>query len=231
MANMSTPSPAQSRMTDLFMLADVPWMATVVMAAAQPFGQLRESAGLPSYTPLLVALIASMLIALYWVRVAQHVSAGAALLVVPVVTMSLFSASIGANNVIGAATAGDPRVQNFQHQTELLQQQLELERQKTAIFVPPGNARAPSSFGFEPSAHVQPSPRGIFSWFISSAYAREPSPPPSPPRSNAPELVNGDQQEKLRAVEAKQKELERKRQDLVKQQQQPGGGAPLWKSW
>src|SRR5437870_8126087 len=126
MADEPIPFPTQKRMTDLLMLADAPWVATVIMGVSQPFAQLRDTIGLPAYLPLVVAFVVSVLLATYWVSVQQITKPAQCLLVVPVVAMMLFSASIAANNIAKAVATGSQTASSDNQRAEILQQQNEV---------------------------------------------------------------------------------------------------------
>ncbi len=234
-------STVQRRMTDTLMLADVPWMATVIMGVAQPFAQLGwKPDWLPqSWTnplPLFVALAVSGLMATYWVTVEQQGNRLQSLLITPVVAMMLFAASLGANNVAKAASTStpptvsdvQPQLDNVQRQNDLLQKQLDLERKRSAILaqpsVPPGanTSRRDDADGPPASRTTR-----MLAWIEGNAYAQ-----PAPAGPNATGLTPDQKQATLEELEKQQKELEKQQRDLEKQRaEMPLKDSGIWKKF
>jgi hypothetical protein len=230
--------PTQKRMTDLLMLTDAPWVATVIMGISQPFAQLRETIGLPVYMPLVVAVVASLLVAAYWVNVEQRAKPAQSLLIIPVVAMMLFSASIGANNVVKAAAAGKQstsdttsaaqRADSLQQQNDLLQQQLDIEKKKTALLGAPKGSQGMNTSSLDGTAaeHTAFLSR-ISAWLSATAYAQ-------PAGSQQNQHLTSEQRKKLEELDKEQKALEEKQQELKAREQRGESGAtpaPLWKSF
>jgi len=237
---MPDPSPVQKRMTDVLMLADVPWVAAVIMGVAQPFAQLDwkptwAPQGIPNPLPLLIALLVSCLIALYWVGVEEKASSMQALLVTPVVAMMLFAASLGVNNVAKAASTSAPateadlhqQLQNVQQQNELLTKQLGLERQKVSILAAPSAPPATTSRRDETGAAAPSRWVRALAWIEGEAQAQQP--PAAPPAG----LTAEQKKAQLDALDKQQKQLEEQQRQLEQQRgatPSPGTGS-IWKKF
>lgn len=228
MPDSATPAQAvsgsQKRISDLLMLTDTPWLATIIMGMAQPFAQLRETIGLPTYMPMLVALLISTLIALYWVVVEHRTRPGPSLLVVPVVAMLLFSASIGANNVVKAAATGPPAsapaAKDLETQKQLLEKELRIEREKNAILsssVPNAPTGASST-----SPNTAPGPGALLRWLAAPAYAQTGELQPSG--------LTHEQVQKLKELEQQRREIEATRRAVEEKDAEKRPGS-LWKSF
>jgi hypothetical protein len=164
------------------MLSDMPVLAGVVTALAQPSAQLRHTIGHPDWTPLLVAAVASLLIAVYHVQYRRNTQGREAWLLTPLVTLILFSAAVGANNLVDAARQGGGRTTQaaaaadqadvLRKQLQLAQEQLDNERKlnetllKELGVAPP--ARPPEA-PRKSSARAWPALRALADWLIPDA--------------------------------------------------------------
>jgi hypothetical protein len=216
------------------MLSDTPVLAGVIMALAQPFAQLRGTIGLPEWTPLVVAAVASLLIAVYHVQYRRRTQRREAWLLTPLVTLILFSAAVGANNLVDAARQGGGKVDQaaavedqvavLRKKLQLAQEQLDNERKlketllkELGIPSPPADTGTPG----KSSAHGWPALSAFASWLIPEAAAETEA-----ERRKRVEAALKKYQEQQQKLKEKEEQL---KQEAQRQEQQKS--TPLWKSW
>lgn len=229
---------------DVLMLPDIPVLAGVIMALAQPFAELRETLGMPAWTPLLVAALGSLLTAFYHVRFRRKARGAEAWVVTPLVTLILFSGAVGANNMVDAARKGgsarveqasDARreLEQLRGEFRLMQDALESERRLNQVLRAAVGAVAPSrptsalpAPGIDPGSWL----RGVADFLLAPAQAQSPAPAETPQDPRVAEA--------LRAYEAEQRRLQAERDRLREEETRQGedaaqqtAPAPLWKSW
>jgi hypothetical protein len=226
------PPAAPPKFGDVLMLSDTPVVAGVIMALAQPFAQLRATIGLPEWTPLLVAAIASLLIAFYHVLYRRSSQGREAWLLVPLITLILFSAAVGANNLVDAARQGGSRAEQaapdgeqvkvLLEQLQLVQAQLDSERAyRKALEEVMGGPAAPTSRSApkKSSMGLPDALAGLAGWLVPDAAAQTPE---QLRRVQEARQRYEEEQRRLKEEEERLKQ-EARRQDTQK--------APLWKTW
>jgi hypothetical protein len=229
-----TPPPgAPPKFGDVLMLSDTPVLAGVIMALAQPFAQVRETLGLPQWTPLLVAAIASLLVALYHVLYRRSSTGREAWLLAPLITLILFSAAVGANNLVDAARQGASRpeqaapdaqqVKVLREQLQVVQAQLDSERAlrqtlQEAMGVPASPADRPAPQ--KSSTDLRGLLARMADWLIPDAAAQT-----AEQRRRVQEALKRYEEEQRKLKEQE----ERLKQEAQRQEQQQS--APLWKTW
>lgn len=238
------PATALPKFGDVLMLSDTPVLAGVIMALAQPFAELHETTGLPPWTPLLVAALASLLVAVYHVQYRRKTHGPEAWLVTPLVAMILFSGAIGANNVVDAARKGSgsrveqasaavQELKQLQAEYQLLRSQLDSERRLNEVLRSAVGAGAkPKLSGVAPLRDAAPSLalRRMRDFLFAPAHAQT--------TDEATATLDPRVTEALRVYELEQAKLQEQRTKLrqqeeqkAEQQDQSRDQAPLWKTW
>jgi hypothetical protein len=233
----STPPAAPTqppRFGEVLMLSDTPVLAGVIMALAQPFAQLRETIGFPQWTPLLVAAAASLLIAVYHVQYRRRSRGREAWLLTPLITLILFSAAVGANNLVDAARQGGAKAGQaaaVTDQAELLretlrlaQEQLENERRLRETLLKELGVSPPAEDAGAPhkgSTLTWPALTALANWLIQNAAAETEA-----ERRKRVEAALKKYQEEQQKLKAKEEQL---KQETPPREQQKS--APLWKTW
>lgn len=221
----------------------LPTMIGIVTLISQPFAQdsLRAMFGSqrepPTWPPILVAALASLLLAVYRLRIVRRASAPQCAICVPVLALIIFASYATGNNAVFFAKQGYLHAGAEQEMTALRQERDVLqEKLKTAeatlmtisqaLGVPaPGGgtpqSAAPSRLGF--LRRLGP----------EAAYAQAPRPQPG--ESRRPEKIDVQKlQDALRGYQKQQEVLDQRLKEIKQQQekaretqQQP----PLIKSW
>lgn len=240
----ANPAAALPKFGDVLMLSDTPVLAGVIMALAQPFAELRETIGLPPWTPLLVAALASLLMATYHVQYRRKTHGPEAWLVTPLVAMILFSGAIGANNVIDAARKGSggraeqaggaaQELKQLQAEYQLLRDQLDSERRLNEVLRSAVEAGArPKLGGVAPLRDAAPSLvlRRMRDFLLAPAHAQTTDEATATQDPRVAEALRAYELEQARLQERRAK-LRQQEEQQIEQQVQSRDQAPLWKSW
>ena len=246
----STHGPADSTITDLLMIKEAPLLAGVVTVVAQPFGQLRAHYGdiLPDWTPLLVAATVSALIAFHYVKFVRKLPTPQAIYIVPLVMLIIFSGSIGANNLVDAASRGSTateasggsseREAALRTQLKRAEEQLRLEQDKGRLL---RQALELDPQGTAPAASTPGAMGMLPDFFIASAHAQptaEPRRPREPGRSTSPSPTSRDPEllKRLQELDQKTQQLQSERDKIkeeeeARKQRQSPAQRSLWKTW
>lgn len=242
------------KIADLLLLKETPVLAGVITIVAQPFAQIhqRYPNHLPDWLPLLIAAIVSALLSLYYVNKIKKTPREESLFLIPLVMMILFSGSIGANNLVDAATRGSQRPEAIKEidasgtflraQLKNVEQQLQIELERGRVFQKALNLQEPEKVSLESSSsslNVAPYLEGLLRLFVSDALAQQTKPAEQEsatkaPANRAPSMKT--KSELLRQLEA----LDKQQQQLKTEQSQLTAheiraekeyARPLWKSW
>lgn len=222
----------------------LPMMVAIVTVVSQPFVQDTTLAmlGLPVWFPHILAIVVAALLAIYkmmWMVDRAPVTEVAIL--VPVLTLVIFSAYATGNNVVyyakegytRADAAGQPSGEELaalRGERDVLNQQLQAAREligtlRRAISPPgPSGAIPPSA-----PASMQTTLRG---WLVADAHAQPPPPRPAAPQGER--LKVQQLEEALKKYEQQQRELDQKLEKIREGREKtraPQEQRPLLKSW
>ena len=213
-------------------------MVGIVTLISQPVVQAKTSLEWPGWLPYAVAIVVSGLLAYYRINVIRRSVASESAILMPLLTLVIFSAYVTGNNVVYYTKEGYSRpgatggasgaeLEALKTERELLQQKLQSAEELIRILrqaVPGAGGKAQS---FLPSL---PATLGILG--PDTAWAQE---PPAQPGGRRPEKPTPKQvQDMLKKYDAQQQDLDRKLKEAGKasgktpaQQQLQ----PLLKSW
>jgi len=229
----------------------LPTMTGIVTIVAQPFAQdsMKKMFALPEWLPALIALAAAGLLALYRIRIVKKSGFAECAILCPILVFIIFSAYVGGNNVVYYAKEGVSRtgvesvstgkaeeetLATQKKQIEILSAQLQnanemIKKLSTALNLSQS----------EPVKGEHPSVSSLFRLpgllGVERAYAQERESQPGEIREpSTPDTERlRELQEQLKRYEQTQQNVDKKLQDLQKEQQKPPQKqeAPLIKSW
>lgn len=229
--------PSDGGFSDIFS-SGLPTMVGIVTLIAQPVVQAKTSLGWPGWLPYAVAILVSGLLAFYRIKVTRRSAPTESAVLMPLLTLVIFSAYVTGNNVVyytkegysrPGVTSGPPsaELEVLKTESELLRQKLQSSEELIQVLrqVVPGTGVKPQAF--QPSLLTLLEALGAH-----RAWAQE---RPAQPGGSRPEKLTPQQvQEILKKYDAQQSELDRrlketqKEQEKVQTQRPP---PPLLKSW
>lgn len=241
--SVSKPEADGGGLRQLF-LEGLPTMVAIVTAIVQPITQMTCVEGkcrsweFPDWTPVVVAAVASFLLAFYRVRIVRRAALFECMICVPLLMLMIFCGAAAGNNVVNYSKQGitgelgrlNRKLETLEDERNILEQKL----QKTEELV--GTLRRavdlPQASEAKPRSSV-PSLLGMLRAFMAGeVYAQEPRAQPGDRRR---EQLNVQQlQEALKKYEGEQRrldqELEKIRQEREKGRETPPP-QPLFKKW
>jgi hypothetical protein len=251
---MQVDSPsAVKQASDTLGVRELPSMAAVVTAIAQPFAQLGEHFHLP-FLPLVVAALASLLLA---ARSTWPVEGKAwpldAWVGIPLIALALFASSLGANNIItgwlrpadsASAQAVSAELDKTSRQLKLANEQLAVKQQQidlqdkaiAALKQAAGIASAKDTLGAP--QRVSSAGAGILSGLLDLLASSAVAQTDAPRARTAPDKRKIE--DELKALELKRQQLEQQRNRLAEEQRKlesaPTPSADksnkqLWRAW
>lgn len=250
--NADTAPEGDRKAADVLMLKELPVLAGVVTVVAQPFAQIRQHYDdvLPDWLPLLVAAVVSLLLAVYFVRTVRRTRRDEAVFMIPLLMLMVFSASIGANNLVESASGGGRQLdavraaeagaERLRAQLANAERQLEIERERgrlmrRALGLPEADA--------PPADEAKKLSQGDGPWWgflVGAAHAQEPVPPRSAtkpaakPAATTPPVSDEELRRKIAEFDRQQQALKEQEQKLKQGDGAVAAGRntrPLWKSW
>lgn len=240
--------PTSSDISELLMLKEIPRLAAIVTIIAQPFGQFREHFGdiVPEATPLAVAALCSVLLAFFLVRSVKHSTLSQAAYTIPLITLIVFSGSLGANNVVDVARSGNqplpaqsaasppsaaqPQIKDIEEQLKLEQRKTDLLRQALGL---PTETEQPARS--DPSASAATGAiSAVLNLLVTPAYGQQAT--TTTKTAGQPVRVaksDPSLEKQLQELDRQTKSLQAKREALKTPEasQSSSTRRPLWKSW